>query len=176
MTDKPKITEGEIILYRTPSGAARIEVVYEGETFWLNQKRMAELFGVDVRTISYHLTAIFASGELEEAATIQRIWRVQTEGNRYAQGRLAGVRALREDLVVRNRDAMRRPSAVASRSAHLPARPANGTRRMKKVEHVQWNHAHTGGRLHSRHLRLESPVGRTRSHAAPASADPSGPR
>lgn len=82
MTTKPSLTEGEIILYRTPAGAARIEVVYEGDTFWLNQKRLADLFGVDVRTVSYHLTAIYASGELDEAATIQRIWRVQTEGNR----------------------------------------------------------------------------------------------
>ena|ERR1035437_1417010 len=41
----------EIILYATPDGAVRVEVVFEGETFWLTQRRMADLFGVGVPTI-----------------------------------------------------------------------------------------------------------------------------
>jgi hypothetical protein len=44
--------------------------------------RMAELFGVDVRTVSYHLKAIYFSGELTPEATLQRIWKVQREGTR----------------------------------------------------------------------------------------------
>ncbi len=82
MDELPKLLEGDIVLYRTAQGATRIEVVYQAETFWLNQKKLAELFGVDVRTISYHLKEIFASGELSEAATVQRIRRVRREGNR----------------------------------------------------------------------------------------------
>lgn len=74
--------EGDLIFYQTPGGAVRVEVLYESETFWLNQKRIAELFGVDVRTVSEHLQNIFASGELAEEATIRKIRRVQTEGNR----------------------------------------------------------------------------------------------
>jgi len=51
MSDLPDPpNEGELILYQTPEGTVRIEVLYESETFWLNQKRIAELFGVDVRT------------------------------------------------------------------------------------------------------------------------------
>ena len=38
-------TKGELILYQTQAGTVRIEVLYESETFWLNQKRIAELFG-----------------------------------------------------------------------------------------------------------------------------------
>ncbi|TAK40818.1 MAG: cell filamentation protein Fic, partial [Saprospiraceae bacterium] len=45
----------DILLYTTPDGMVKVEVLYEGETFWLSQKKMAELFGVDVRTISEHL-------------------------------------------------------------------------------------------------------------------------
>jgi hypothetical protein len=60
----------------------RIEVLYESETFWLSQKRIAELFGVDLRTVSYHLGEIFSSGELIPEPTLRKIWRVQTEGNR----------------------------------------------------------------------------------------------
>ena len=81
MTDQdPKA--GELILYRTADNAVRIEVLYESETFWLDQRRMAELFGVDFRTVSYHLKEVYAAGELPPEATLQRVWRVQREGNR----------------------------------------------------------------------------------------------
>lgn len=78
----PAPHEGELILYRTADDIVRVEVLFEGETFWLDQRRMAELFGVDVRTISYHLREVYASGELSQEATLRKIWRVQPEGNR----------------------------------------------------------------------------------------------
>ena len=58
------------------------EVGFEDETFWMTQKRMAELFGVDVRTVSHHLIEIFKSQELNELATIRKDWIVQLEGSR----------------------------------------------------------------------------------------------
>jgi hypothetical protein len=61
----------QIILYTTDEGNAKVEVFFQNETFWLSQRRMAELFDVEVPTINYHLKEIFASGELPEAATIQ---------------------------------------------------------------------------------------------------------
>jgi hypothetical protein len=82
MDKTPKLVEGDIVFYRTPEGATRIEVLYESETFWLNQKKIAELFGVELHTISYHLKEIYASGELSETATLRKIRRVQREGNR----------------------------------------------------------------------------------------------
>lgn len=51
----PKPEYSDIILYNTPEGNIRVEVVYGDETFWLTQKRMAELFGVEVHTINYNL-------------------------------------------------------------------------------------------------------------------------
>jgi hypothetical protein len=78
----PGPREGQIILYSTPEGAAGIEVHFEDETFWLTQKRIAELFGVDVRTVSEHLGNIFATGELAEAATLRTIRTVQRGGAR----------------------------------------------------------------------------------------------
>lgn len=74
--------EGELILYRTANDAVRVEVLYESETFWLDQKRMAELFGVDVRTVSEHLRNVYDSGELNEEATLRKIRIVRTEGSR----------------------------------------------------------------------------------------------
>jgi hypothetical protein len=82
VNDDVQPSEGEIILYGTPSGAVRVEVMFRGETFWLTQKRMAELFGVEVNTINYHLKEIYKSNELSEDATIRKIRIVQNEGNR----------------------------------------------------------------------------------------------
>lgn len=76
------IHQHEILLYTTPGGAVRVEVAFQDETFWLTQKRMAELFAVDVRTISYHLLEIYKSQELQELATIRKNWIVQSEGSR----------------------------------------------------------------------------------------------
>ncbi len=82
MSNEKPPKDGQLILYQTGEGAVRVEVLYESETFWLNQKKIAELFGVDLRTISYHLGEIYASGELSREATLQKIRRVQTEGAR----------------------------------------------------------------------------------------------
>lgn len=71
-----------VLLYKTPQGEARIEVIFNSETFWMSQKRMADLFGVDVRTINYHLGQIYESGELSREATIRKIGIVQFEGDR----------------------------------------------------------------------------------------------
>ena len=71
-----------ILLYKTSNGESRIEVIFNSDTFWMPQKRMAELYGVDVRTVNYHLAQIYESGELQESATIRKIWIVQNEGGR----------------------------------------------------------------------------------------------
>lgn len=74
--------ESEIILYKTPDGDVKIDIRFEDETFWLSQKKMAELFGVKVHTVNYHLKEIFKSGELDEKATIRKFRIVRTEGTR----------------------------------------------------------------------------------------------
>lgn len=77
-----------IILYTTDTGTVSVQVQYEDGTFWLTQKRMAELFGVEVHTINYHLKEIFQSGELQENRTIRKIRIVQTEGKRNVEREL----------------------------------------------------------------------------------------
>lgn len=74
--------EGEIILYTTPEGDTRVDVFFQNETFWLSQRRMAELFDVEVNTINYHLKEIYATGELQEGPTIRIFRIVQNEGGR----------------------------------------------------------------------------------------------
>lgn len=72
----------EILFYATPEKQATVEVYFEGETFWLSQKKMAELFNVDVRTVNEHLESIFRTQELNAESTIRKFRIVQTEGQR----------------------------------------------------------------------------------------------
>ncbi|CAB5560452.1 Virulence protein [Pseudomonas aeruginosa] len=72
----------EFLIFTGQAGEQSIEARYEDETLWLSQKLMAELFGVDVRTVSEHLKNIFASHELAPEATIRKFRIVQQEGQR----------------------------------------------------------------------------------------------
>jgi hypothetical protein len=60
----------EFLLYSTPNGQVKVEVLLSNETIWLTQKRMAALFGVGVPAISKHLKNIFESNELQEAVVV----------------------------------------------------------------------------------------------------------
>lgn len=60
-------------MYRSSTGKVNVSVVFNNDTFWLSQKRMAELFGVAVSTINYHLNQINESGELQLSAAIRKI-------------------------------------------------------------------------------------------------------
>ncbi|WP_429931487.1 virulence RhuM family protein [Agrobacterium vitis] len=83
MADNKTPREGEILFYSGPEGAMRLEVLFEEESFWLTQKRMAELFEVTVPTINEHLKNIFKSGELEEEAVIRKFRTTADDGKNY---------------------------------------------------------------------------------------------
>ena len=67
-----KPINNQIVFYTSPNGNVKLEVFIQDETLWLTQKMMAELFGVEVNTINYHLKEIFDSGELELGSTIRK--------------------------------------------------------------------------------------------------------
>lgn len=73
----------KMILYTTDTGHVNVQVTYEDGTFWLTQKRMAELFGVEVNTVNYHLKEIFKSGELQEVSVIRKIRITAEDGKNY---------------------------------------------------------------------------------------------
>lgn len=73
----------EIILYTSPEGNKRVAVYYQGETVWLTQKQLADLFDVEVQTINYHLKEIFKSGELEENSVIRKFRITADDGKDY---------------------------------------------------------------------------------------------
>ena len=81
--------KGQILLYQTPDGESRIEVRLQGETVWLNQEQMAELFQRNKSTISRHINNVYEEGELTPEATVAFFATVQTEGNRQVERDIA---------------------------------------------------------------------------------------
>ena len=72
-----------ILIYKTHQGESRVEVIFNGQTFWLTQKRMSDLYGVDVSTINYHLGQIFETGELQKEAVIRKFPITAADGKDY---------------------------------------------------------------------------------------------
>ena len=70
----------DIVIFEEDAGP--VEVRLEGETVWLSQKQMAELFGKDLRTISEHVGNVYEEDELGREATIRKFRIVRQEGNR----------------------------------------------------------------------------------------------
>ena len=77
--------EIQFILYNLPENSGTVQAIVQDDTLFLTQKAMAELFGVEVNTINYHLKEIFTSDELDEKATIRKFRTVQQEGNRQVE-------------------------------------------------------------------------------------------
>lgn len=71
-----------IAIYQSTDGSIATEVRLEGETVWLTQKQMAELFDKNVMTINQHIGNVFAEGELDTASTIKKFLIVRQEGRR----------------------------------------------------------------------------------------------
>lgn len=74
--------KSDIILYSTPEGSIKVEVLMQDETVWLSQKAIAELFGVVKSTISEHISNVFECGELQKESTVRIFRTVQKEGER----------------------------------------------------------------------------------------------
>ena len=72
----------EFLLYKNPKGDIKVDVWLQDETIWMPQKKIAELFDVNVPAISKHLKNIFDNGELDKKATVSNMEIVQKESGR----------------------------------------------------------------------------------------------
>jgi len=72
----------EIIIYQSEDGNTQLEVKLEGETVWLTQAQMQELFKTTKQNVSLHVNNIYKEGELDKQATVKEYLTVQKEGNR----------------------------------------------------------------------------------------------
>ena len=75
-------TAGELIVYEAPDGEARVDVRLVGETVWLTQRQMSDLFETTPENVVMHLKNVFSDNELEEPATTKDFLVVRTEGKR----------------------------------------------------------------------------------------------
>lgn len=78
-------TRSSFVLYQAEDGRTRVEVRFDGDTAWLTQAALAELYQTTPQNITQHIAAIYAEGELAEAATCKPYLQVRTEGTRQIQ-------------------------------------------------------------------------------------------
>ena len=72
----------EFLLYKNPNGDIKVDVWLQDETIRMPQKKIAELFDVNVPAISKHLKNIFDNGELDKKTTVSNMEIVQKESGR----------------------------------------------------------------------------------------------
>ena len=74
----------DLIIYQSQKNEnISVEVLYDNEDFWLTQKSMSQLFGVEVNTINYHLKEIFKTKELQEESVVRKIRITASDGKNY---------------------------------------------------------------------------------------------
>lgn len=74
--------ENQIIIYQGDDGKSRVEVKFEGDTVWLTQSQLVELFSSSKSNISEHIMNIFEEGELLPESTVRKFRTVRFEGSR----------------------------------------------------------------------------------------------
>lgn len=79
---------GEMLIYKTHAGQAKVEVRLVNETLWMTQADMARLFQCSADNISLHLKNIYAEGELTQKATVEEFSVVRQEGTRTIRRKL----------------------------------------------------------------------------------------
>lgn len=87
---KQKITKGvdlykntDLVFFSDPEGNLRVQLFFDGDTVWTTQKRIAEIFQVEVNTVSYHIGEIFATGELNKYSVVRKDWITAADGKKY---------------------------------------------------------------------------------------------
>ncbi len=76
--------EGQFLVYQAEDGKLKLEVRFEGETVWLTQQHMAELFQTTKQNIGQHLKSIFAEGELLQNSVVKDSFTTAADGKNYA--------------------------------------------------------------------------------------------
>ena len=82
MTEQNEDTRGEIVLYQGQDGTVELDVRLERESLWLSLNQIAALFEREKSVISRHLRNVYATAELDRAATVAFFATVQDEGGR----------------------------------------------------------------------------------------------
>ena len=70
----------DFLLYQTEDGQTKIDVKIEGETVWLTQAQMVELFQTSKQNVSLHINNVFKEGELKELSVVKEYLTTASDG------------------------------------------------------------------------------------------------
>ncbi|VFM96623.1 MAG: Uncharacterized conserved protein [Candidatus Kentron sp. G] len=79
----PRSPEGQVLIFE--DGSRNVQVRLDGDTIWLTQRGLTELYRIRVPTVNHHISAIYEEGELAPEATVRKYLIVRTEGSREVQ-------------------------------------------------------------------------------------------
>lgn len=82
------INTGKILIYQSEKGDTKVDVYFTGDTIWMTQKSMCELYQIAKSSISEHIRNILVDGELDKHSTVRKIRTVQMEGSRHVNREL----------------------------------------------------------------------------------------
>ena len=88
-------------MYQSQDGVTKIDVRMEGETVWLTQTQMADLFQTSKQNISLHINNAFKEGEITPAATVKEYLIVQNVGGRSGKGRTRNIWLMKRSAVTK---------------------------------------------------------------------------
>ena len=72
-----EIQKSHFLIYRSEDGKIKLDVRFEGETVWLTQAMIAELFQTSVPNVNMHIKSVYEDGELQREATIKKFLTVR---------------------------------------------------------------------------------------------------
>ena len=98
-----------------------VELRYEDENIWLTQRLMAELYGVDVRTINYHIKKILEDHELDENSVIRKYWITASDGKTYNTNHYDLHMIIAEDFNVNNEQILKDAGRISAELAKAHA-------------------------------------------------------
>lgn len=78
-----KKNKSQIIIYKTEDGQTKIDVRFDGETVWLTQNALAELFQTTKQNISQHIKNIFEEAELKQGSVVKDFLTTASDGKNY---------------------------------------------------------------------------------------------
>ena len=84
----PASPGGEVIVYESPDGEGRVDVRFDQDSVWLTQRQMADVFQTSTDNVGLHLKNVYATDELEEAATTEDFSVIRLEGQRQVRRKI----------------------------------------------------------------------------------------
>ena len=79
----PTQTKSEIVIFKTTDNTVSVDVRFEGETVWLTQAQLVDLYSSSKANVSEHIKHIFEEGELEEDSVVRNFRTTAADGKSY---------------------------------------------------------------------------------------------